>query len=420
LNCVRTPASEEGEAVGAVVQGAFGGTHRQETCDSVRADPGSWRVLEAEGRIVSACRIGLHELRVGRCSIRKGDVGHVATLPEFQGRGFGSELMRDTVDYLKEAGCQIGRLGGLIAFYARFGWVPFPRRYYEFPIEPVRAGVKTLQPDEYLQPPKGYRGRIVPYDPVRHHEGRVRLHEEFNRHRTGSAVVSFGGPPKAAEAKPDETGLRLACEMDGEVAGYVFGFERPKDHTAFEAQVEIGETAFDYAKPEALGALVAQVLRVAYQKGAKRVTGRLPFDERVEDALRTAGIAFHQVEIQTAPASNMVRIVDLLGLLKRITPELEARRAASAVPDWRGEVAFHLEDGQTAALEVKDGTVAAWDWTTAANRVGLDQAAMLKLVLGLRSFDECATVEADDDAGSARGACNVLFPRQAAASGGWG
>jgi hypothetical protein len=282
---------------------------------------------------------------------------------------------------------------------------------------------------------------------VRHYEGRARLHEAFNRDRTGSAVVSFGAPPQRHEAKPDDTGLRLACEIGGELAGYTFAFARPADHTAFEAQVEIGETAFDYDKPEALGALVAQVLRVAHGRGAKRVTGRLPFDERVESALRAAGIPYHLVEIHTAPASNMVRIVDLLGMLEGIAPELEARLAGSAVAGWNGEIAFcvgeaagamngaitccgrdesrpYAEGGgpgrQTAVLAVKDGSVGVWDWTPGEFRVDLDQATMVKLVLGLRSFSECAAIRTVGDPRTTREVCNALFPRQATASGVWG
>jgi predicted N-acetyltransferase YhbS len=420
VNRIRTATPGDAEAVGLVTQGAFGGSHGEWVAETCRLAPEAWRVLEHNGRVVSVCQVQIHGIRVGRYEINKGDVGHVSTLPEFQGRGFGSELMRDTVGYLKEAGCQVGRLGGLIAFYSRFGWVPFPRRYYEFPIEPARAGAKTLQPDEYLQPPEGFRGSVVPLDPVRHHEGRACLHEAFNRNRTGSIAISWGPPPPRDTAEPDTTGLRLACEIEGELAGYIFAFERPQDHTAFEAQVEIGETAFDYRKPEALGALVAQVLRVAYERGAKRVTGRLPFDERVESALRAAGVAFHLVEIHTAPASNMIRIVDLLGLLKRIAPELEARLAASAVAEWNGEIAFCLDGGQSATIESKGGSLGVWDWTPGEFRVDLDQATLLKLVLGLRSFSECAQVHAVSDARAATEVCNALFPRQPTASGVWG
>lgn len=413
MNRVRTATADDASEVAEVIGGAFGGDHREMALAECRQAPEQWRVLEHAGRVVSACRIQSIGLQVGRSVIHKGDVGHVGTLPEVQGRGFASALMRDSVAYLKQAGCQIGRLGGLIPFYSRFGWAPFPRRYYEFRLEPTRAGVRTLEPDEYLQPAPGFRGRIVPFDPVRNHDARARLHDAFNRHRTGAPVVSFGSPP--ATALPDETGLRLVCELEGRVVAYLFGFQRPARHTSFEAEAEIGEIAFEWQHSEALGALVMQMLRTVYQRGATRVTGRLPFDVRVENALRDSGIGFFQVEIQTAPAGNMIRLVDLLGLLQRITPELEARLARSASPNWRGEIAFSVDE-QTAVLELKDGTVAAWDWTPGEHHITLDQAAMLKLVLGLRSFGECAQLPDPH----AHALCEALFPRQATACGAWG
>ncbi|MBM3499113.1 MAG: GNAT family N-acetyltransferase, partial [Armatimonadetes bacterium] len=401
---IRTAQAEDAEGVGQVIGEAFGETYRETTVTECRHVPGQWRVLEHGGRIVSACRVQVHRLQVGRCEISKGDVGHMGTLPEAQGRGFASELMLDTIGYLREAGCQIGRLGGLIEFYSRFGWVPFPRRYYEFRLEPAKAGVRTLQPDEYLLPSGGFGGRVVPFDPVQHHNERARLHEAFNRERTGAPVTTFGPPPR--EGWPDTTGLRLACELEGRLVGYLFGFQRPARHTSFEAEAEIGEVAFEWDHPEALGALVMQALGTAYQRGATRVTGRLPFDVRVEDALRSCGVPFFQVEIQTAPASNMIRIVDLLGLLRQIAPELEARLARSAAPDWTGEVAFCVDE-RTAVLEVRNGTVAVWEWTPGEHRVGVDQATLLKLVLGLRSFGECAQL-ADRQA---HAVCETLFPR---------
>ena len=79
-----------------------------------------------------------------------------------------------------------------------------------------------------------------------------------------------------------------------------------------------------------------------------------------------------------------------------------------------------VNDEQTASLEIKGGRVAAWDWAPGKLRVDLDQAAMLKLVLGLRSFSECADVQGLGEAAAAREVCNALFPRQAAGSGVWG
>jgi predicted N-acetyltransferase YhbS len=421
---IRSARADDAEAVATVVAEAFGEKRRaanlEHTLAAVRQAPDEWRVVEEDGRVVSACHIGIHSLRVGRCAINKGDVGHVATLPECQGRGLASDLMRDTVRYLRESHCQIGRLGGLVAFYSRFGWVPFPRRYLEFPLRSTHAGVRTMLPSEYLLPPAGFEGRVVPYDPVAHHRARVKLHGGFYGARTGSVVVTFGDPPAPGTASPDPQALKFACEVEGELVGYLFAWEREDDVTEFEAKVEIGECAYDLDRPEALGALMVPLLREAHARGAKRVTARFPFDDRVIAALRQAGVLFQCVELHSGPASNMIRIVDVRELFRRIAPELEARLAASPFTKWRGEIALCLPDGDSAVLEIKDGSVGVWDWTPGTFRVDLDQAALLSLVLGLRSFGECAAVRTTDDPREAHAVCEALFPRQPTASGAWG
>ena len=102
----------------------------------------------------------------------KADVGHVSVHPDYQGQGFGSALMRHCVKWLRHAGYDIARLGGLVRFYSRFGWERLPRRYFEFPIREVKAGAQTLAPQKVLRLPEGYPGEIRPYNDGRDRLGR--------------------------------------------------------------------------------------------------------------------------------------------------------------------------------------------------------------------------------------------------------
>jgi predicted N-acetyltransferase YhbS len=417
---IRSARAIDADGVANVLAAAFGGAHQAMALRSVRDAPDQWRVLEENGRIVSACRLLVYRVRVGRAEINQGDLGMVCTHPDLQGRGLASELMRDTIEHMRERSCQFGRLGGLVWFYSRFGWVPFPRRYVQFPVEAVKAGARMLQPSEYLTPPEDLGARILPYHPVEHHEARASLYDAFNHNRTGSVVVAWGGPPKPGTAEADTTGLRFVCEMDGEIAGYLFAFEREADHTAFEAKVQVSEFAYDMTRPEALGALLSHLLCEAHARGAQRVTARMPFDTEIERAMGNAGIPFKWVELHSAPASNMVTIVDLVELLRRIVPELEARLSASLVSGWRGELALCLPDGRSAVLEIDRDSMSVWDLAPRQNLINLDQATMLTLVLGLRGFDECAEVQCEGDRQVVREVCKALFPRQPAASGVWG
>ena len=83
-------------------------------------DAERFRVLEVEGKVVGVAIINPERLYVGSCEIVKADVGEVSVLPEFQGKGYGSALMRDVVHWMHDNDCDTSRLGGSTIFYRRF------------------------------------------------------------------------------------------------------------------------------------------------------------------------------------------------------------------------------------------------------------------------------------------------------------
>jgi aminoglycoside 2'-N-acetyltransferase I len=92
---------------------AQGGTHFMVTVDGRVVSHGSVveRVLELDGR-----------------PLRTGYVEAVATLPDRQGRGLGSQLMREVTAFI---GCtyELGALcTGVVGFYERLGWRLWPGR----------------------------------------------------------------------------------------------------------------------------------------------------------------------------------------------------------------------------------------------------------------------------------------------------
>jgi len=79
-----------------------------------------------------------------------------------------------------------------------------------------------------------------------------------------------------------------------------------------------------------------QALRVACRKGATRVTGRLPFDVRVEDAVAGLGRAVLPGRDPDRPGVEHDPHRRSAWLLQRIAPELEARLARSQRPGGAG------------------------------------------------------------------------------------
>jgi GNAT superfamily N-acetyltransferase len=436
VDVFRWGTAADGDALHAVTLAAFGKVLHYPS-------PDTFRVLERDGRIVSVAGVWPIEIQVGKCSFVKGDVGHVATHPDCQGQGYGSALMRDVVGAcgqagaLRERGCQVSRLGGLLKFYARFGWVPFPRRYVDFPLRNTHAGATVLTPDEFLGLPPDFPGTVRPYDPDYDHEAYARLWQQFNHHRTGAEVRRFSPPPNTLIPRPagprnlasgprsDLDPLRCVCEIGGEVKAYAFATEYPQQVTEFEAKVTIGDLAYDLAEPRALEGVLRHLLVEACRRGSARASARMPFDERIFAAMTEAGIGYQTFEIRSAPAGNMIQIVDLRALLERIAPELEDRLAASPWRDWSGGFALQCRD-ERVGLTIESGKIGTD--TISASVAGngvcppfpaitLDQYQAFSLILGLTSLSQLLPMAPRDEA---QQVLSALFPPQPTASGVWG
>ncbi|MGN0975621.1 MAG: GNAT family N-acetyltransferase [Gemmiger sp.] len=125
--------------------------------------PGLTSVLEADGRIVAQITYaqGRRKTPVGQTPLLM--FGPLSVLPECQGRGYGSRLIRDTLSRAAELGYQAVVITGDPGYYSRFGFESASRYglYYE---GMEQAGecpffmVKLLQPEAalagvYIDPP---------------------------------------------------------------------------------------------------------------------------------------------------------------------------------------------------------------------------------------------------------------------------
>ena len=103
-----------------------------------------------------------------------------------------------------------------------------------------------------------------------------------------------------------------------------------------------------------------------------------------------------------------------------MAPDLESRLRSNSVADWRGEIEIGFES-QRVGLRVANGAV-----TTdvpvgdGAFRLQTDQAALMKLMLGILSFEEASILDRESIHPSAAAVLSAWFPRQHTASGPWG
>ena len=421
-DAILRPASKaDAEGIFRVLASAFRleeGTERRQHIRSLAYNVTErFLVLEKAGEMIGASLISPHWLRIGTAKVLKGDIGEVGVVRELQGQGFGTQLMQGCVEYLREKGYQLSRLGGLNRFYARFGYVPFPRRYYEFLLTEARAGASTITPERYLEMTPEQERCVRLYTPHRDWQRRDELYEHFNQNRSGSLVRERQSTQPPVR-QPDPESLNFVYEENGQVYGYLFASQHPEDHSPFEAQIRIGDVAFQTDKPEAFKALMRYVLHAAAQRGVQRVTARLPFDPLIQKSLTEAAAPFSLRELQGAPASNMMLVVDLPGLLQTIAPELTRRRAvATPCPPF----SLHLQvDKQEAVLRVDSSSVEPVNEENTDVRVSCDQMAFLRWILGLNGFDEWQVGVTHDLNTEQKQVLSALFRREPCASGPWG
>jgi len=160
---IRPEEAADRAVVQALIGAAFGSADRAAgeaievgLNDELRRDRG-WipeltLVAEQDGRIVGQLTCSFGELDDDRRTRLVG-VGPVAVLPERQGEGIGSLLMRSLIAAAGARGEQALILLGSPDFYGRFGFVP--------------------STDLQIQPPDPQWGKYFQALPLRAHDGRV-------------------------------------------------------------------------------------------------------------------------------------------------------------------------------------------------------------------------------------------------------
>lgn len=383
------------------------------------AHPEHYLIMEQEGRLVGALHIADEMIQVGCCAVRKADVGHVAVPTELQGLGHGTALLRHAVEHMRREGYHLSRLGGLVHFYSRFGYEPFPRRFVVFELDEFRGGAATLTPQQAYPEPELERGLLRPYDEVRDWQALAEVRYQFHVGRSGTGLVSPDATAPSDPAPPDPEALRFVYELDGRQIGFLFAAANPHEARPGRAGFAISELCYDPAHPEAPGLLLRLLLARLAPRAPLRISSRLPFDEALLEAIQDAGVGFELIEARQAVAGNQILVVNLPATLQAVTEELTARLAASLVADWSGVIELALP-AETACLIIEGGRIEVGQVDAADLPLVLTQAQFVKALLGLCGAVELPPVRALHLDATQRAVLDALFPRTPTGCGPWG
>ena len=227
------------------------------------------RVVVVNDRVISTLRVWERRMWVGTSLVTMGGIGGVCTHPNYRGVGYASALMRDTIDYLKTTGCDLGVLFTIIpeAFYRRLGWTTLPLHGFNVTYNPATDVADSSE------------WQVTDFNPESDLDAVARLYDIANTRQSGTitrtraywdmAPSRIRGVFPTVVARQDEhIGAYLNYEVDGK-------------------SVEVREVGYIPDNPTVLDALVSHFLRACEAEGIEEIGGRFPSQHPFAERLIT-------------------------------------------------------------------------------------------------------------------------------------
>lgn len=342
------------------------------------------RVVEADGRLVSAALIVKRRVGFGDFTLTMGGIANVATLPAYRGRGYATACLQQAVAVMEADALDFSLLfTGIPGFYRALGWetVPMPFLAGEIP----DGTADGLAP----RPASSFAGVVRPYQ-AEDDAAMQALYAAFQRTHTLTVVRTpyywrdwigtFGG----ASLFP-----AYVAEENGGVVGYVLCERHSETMRVLEAVVAPGCAS-------ALSALIESVIAECRKQGINSLLCRIP--------LEYVGTVSEVVPLtQEIDTSLSVRFLNPETLLGGLLPELTERWMREGMP--AGELNFATPSGRF-RLYV-EGFLRVGVGESAEGNV-LSQADLFALLCG-QPAPELATLSHRERAFAA-----ALFPPQSA------
>jgi len=376
--------------------------------DQLEADPDrraiNVRLMEVEGQLVGAVRHVLKWIRVGSTRLLQADVGYVAVLPQYQGRGIGHELMRDSNHWLKERGVHLGRLGGLVHFYERFGWSRFSSSGYRLPLGDHRGGMKRVGFLDGVFLDDADRQSVRLLDKKKHWRRCVELSNTFHADHSGSQIID--GDVEALHRRrchESELCRHVFQRAGAEVTAYLFA--TVPDWSSYDLGCARG-------CEQDLLCLIKHYLLAAHGTGLQHVNTTWPDDPSLHRLLKRERFPYERVEAWGGLGAIRVRVFDWSLLLKQIQPVLENRLVVASLGCGRLHLNVQLSDPSQAA----HCDLAAGDDPGVTSLVlNMKQADFVQLVLGMTPSARLE-LEGCSAAPHNRRLIDILFPLQSVTS----
>jgi predicted acetyltransferase len=346
------------------------------------------RVVEVDGAVVGFLRIFDRRMWLRGARLRAAGIGSVATHPDYRRRGLATALLRDTLALLRRDGYHLSFLGTEVAapFYERLGWRIVRQPSHGAPA--AEAAALTKWPELTIRP-------FAPSDLT----AVARIHARATRGRTGAVARS----PRywtdhMSWIDDDPGGFLVAASGRGPSA-----FVRSRSERWASTLMVLDAHCRDGAEAH-LAPLLGALGRYAVGQGLKGIQASLPEGHPLAHAFARLPSAGVTAEVRFP---LMMRVVDLVDLLRRLAPLLGER-----VPAMRAPVSLAFdEDGWRTCLRAtpQGAQVAAHP---AGQVASVSPGEAVTLLLGQKTVREVLAPGADPPSEEALSALEQLFPRE--------
>ena len=350
------------------------------------------RVVVVNDKVISTLRVWERRMRVGTSLVTMGGIGGVCTHPNYRGVGYASALMRDTIDYLRTTGCDLGVLFSIIpeAFYRRLGWTTLPLHGFNVS---CNSATRATDSTEW---------QITDFNPETDLDAVAALYDQTNAQQSGTITRTRAywdmAPSRIRGVLPT-----VIAHRNGHIKGYL-------NYEIDGKQAEVREVGYISDHPTVLDAFASHFFEVCEAQGVEEIEGRFPSQHPFAERLITQG---NSSVTPTEYTGMMLYAVSPSVLLRRLIVQWESliADAEERFPPFTVKLPA-LNNQQAVLRHNADGTLQIVPDDTDAVDLGVDitEADFWQLLFGEIGWEQIspdATVSEEISA-----FLTVLFPKR--------
>ena len=341
-------------------------------------DLNNTRACFVDGQVASVVVIFERPIRIGSSVVRMGGLGSVGTHPDHRQKGYSSQVLLDTADYLESASFDLSLLfTGLNRHYAKAGWVTYP------------VTLRSIDLSNWAQPDLAAETTDLSIETCDYGTDLpilVEIYNQFNKSRTGTTVRNQVYWKNQPEWRGQDPTLFWVAKQNGQIVAYLKGGEKEI--------LEIGRRLNPPNGVQVLDQLMVHFLQNRIAANQEQI--------QVNDCAEIRQL-FDRLGLESSIRETthfMFRITNFRSLLEKICPMLEYRLHVSELADWKGKIRLRYElDTQT--LTISDGRIKVGSGTDSPTiDLSLSQLQVLQLIFG----------ELDDSTLVDNPVLSILFP----------